>query len=239
MNRNIRHESRTLAAAFAALLVTLILGGHAMAAPIVVLNDGEHQDLIISRGQHRIHIFQDTLEIDPWPTPGGDAPYSLILNFQFTFGDPDLVSGVIAGNMLPLFPARPLQTPAIAATGGLRLENETIDATRSYVLPSYEPFSGETLPAFIGHGTSPFSAFDLTSFESGEMAYIGLANSSLSMFGYMQIERVNVLDWKLIGYAYDPTGAPVVVERLVVPVPPSLFALGGAAAAIAMRRKVR
>lgn len=215
---------RTLALAAAS---TLLLGGHAMASPIVVLNDGEHQNLIISRGQHRIHIFQDTLEIDPWPTPGGDARNSLILNFQFTFGDPSLIDGTIAGNMLPSFPPLPLQSPSIYLPGGLHLENMELGlSTNGYVQPAYDPELGDTLPAFVFHGTEPYSDFNLESFENGDMAYIGFADSGLTRFGYMQIERVNVLDWKLIGYAYEPTGAPIEVERLFIPIPPTLLAFG-------------
>lgn len=56
------------------------------------------------------------------------------------------------------------------------------------------------------------------------MAYIGYASSNITSFGYMQIERVTDIDWKLIGYAFDPSGAPILVENLI-PAPASLAAL--------------
>ena len=67
-------------------------------------------------------------------------------------------------------------------------------------------------------------------------AHIGLADADVTMFGSMQIGRVNLLDWKLVGYAYDPTGAPILVGNLV-PAPGALALLG--LAAIGARRRVR
>lgn len=209
-----------------------------MAEPIVVLNDGEYRDLIISRGEYRIHIFQDTLEIDPWPTPGGDALNSLIVNFEFEFGDPTRVSGVIAGNMLPDFPPLPLHSPSLVADGGLRLENSIIEATKDFVSPSYDSDTGDSRPAFLAHGTSAFDSFNLYTFDDGDVAYIGFADSEITHFGYMQIQRVNVLDWKLIGYAYDPSGAPVTVNRLYVPSTSTLGFAGIAAGVLGRKKRI-
>lgn len=205
-------------------LVACLLGQSALAAPIVVLNDGEHRDTIISRGDLRIHLFANEVTIDPAPTPGGDAFYTMNLNFQFLFGNPEDVVGAISSNELPVDPDFPLETACILAEGGLRLEGSVVDAGRDYVHPTYDSENGIVVPAFITNGTSPFSDFNLESFADGDMAYVGYATSDLTAFGYMQIERVNVLDWKLVGYAFDPSGAPILVENLV-PAPASLAAL--------------
>ncbi len=198
--------------------------GSALAAPIVVLNTGEHRDTIISRGDLRIHLFANEVTIDPAPTPGGDAFYTMNFNFQFLFGNPEDVVGAISSNELPVDPDFPLETASILAEGGLRLEGSVIDAGRAFVHPTYDSKNGIVVPAFITNGTSPFSAFNLESFADGDMAYVGYATSELTTFGYMQIERQSVLEWKLIGYAYDPSGAPILVENLV-PAPSSLAAL--------------
>lgn len=224
-----------------AALSTILLGGTAMASPIVILNDGIHENLIISRGEYAIRIFQTELEINPWPTPGGDAPNSLFLNFQWDSFDPTQVAGVISGNNLPPFSPPPLQTPSIYVPGGLRLEDMMLGgSTSGFLQPSYDPEFGDTRPAFIVHGTSPFSAFNLYSFSDepdNKTAYIGFANADVTMFGYMQIERVNLLDWRLIGYAYDPTGAPIEVERLYVPIPPTLAVAGIAIASVGRQKR--
>ncbi len=211
--------TRTLALAAAS---TLLLGGHATASPIVVLNDGAQENLIISRGEYRIRIFQDSLDIVLTPTPGDEPPNSIFVNFQMLGTIPDKVIGAIGGNWVPPFPPLPLQTPSIYVPGGLRLEGMTLGvSTDDYVQPSYDPEFGDTRPAYILHGSPRESGdFDIESFSddpNNKTAFIGFADSEVSMFGYMQIERVNLLDWKLIGYAYDPTGAPIEVERLVIP----------------------
>jgi hypothetical protein len=216
-------------------LVACAPAGSALAAPIVVLNTGEHRDTIISRGEHRIHIFQDTLEIDSWPTPGGDAIHTLLIDFQYSVAEPGELTGAIIGNELPLFPPLPLQTPSLMTGGGLRIEGSIIDANQSFVRPSYDPDTSYSAPAFIAHGTGPFDSFNLSSFSDGDVAYIGFSDANVRVFGYMQIERQSVLDWKLIGYAFDPSGAPVLVENLI-PAPASLAALGMTALTTRRRR---
>ena len=225
--------------ALAAALAACVIGGTAMAEPIVVLNDGAQRDLIISRGEHRISIFSNELTIDPWPTSGGDASYSLRINFQYLFGDPEVLSGSIQGNDLPFFPPMPLQSPALAAAGGLRLEGTFINDGVDYVRPGYDPDSGITDAASLSHGTGPFSAFNLESFTNvGEMAYVGYASSDISTFGYVQIERVTDIDWKLVGYAFDPSGAEILVRNLAVPNVATLLTLGiGGASGLLRRRR--
>lgn len=197
-----------------------------MAEPIVVLNTGEHRDTIISRGDLRIHLFANEVTIDPAPTPGGDAFYSINFNFQFLFGNPEDVVGAISSNELPVDPDFPLQSACILVGGGLRIEGEVVDASRDFVRPRFDPDNGTVVPAFITNGDHPSSDFNLESFANGDMAYVGYATSDLTVFGYMQIERQSVLEWKLIGYAFDPSGAPLTVERLAVPPSPSALILG-------------
>ncbi|MBX3318172.1 MAG: hypothetical protein KF902_15045 [Phycisphaeraceae bacterium] len=195
-----------------------------MAAPIVVLNDGEHRDLIISNGEYFVQALTPALNIVPY-LPGLEPTNALYMNFFYD--DADIVQGGIAANPLPFFPSHPLQTLCILATGGLRLEGMTIDRGGSFVEPSFDPFGGDIRPAAITHGTGPFSAFNLLTFAGGDMAYIGYASSDKSIFGYMQIQRVNVTDWRLIGYSYDPSGTGIVVTAL--PAPPAALGVLGAA----------
>lgn len=218
----------------ATLTALLLAGGTAMAAPIVVLNDGEHRDLIISNGEYFIQALTPGLNIVPY-LPGLEPTNALYMNVFYD--DEDIVRGGIAANPLPLFPSHPLQTLCILATGGLRLEGMTIDGSGSFVQPSYDPFSGDTRPAAIIHGTHPFADFNLESFQDGHMAYVGYASSDKTLFGYMQVQRVNVTDWKLIGYAYDPSGAGIVVTALPVPPSAAVVGLGLAAAGHISRRR--
>lgn len=204
-----------------------------MASPIVVLNDGEHQDTIVSRGAFRIHLFANDITLDPW-VPGLGPDNSLRINFGYEFG---AIRGTITGNALPDWPPLPVQTPALLSEGGLMLKDEFIDASWGFAEPVYDPTSGGTNVAQISHGTSPFSDFNLNGFTSaGDMAYIGYASSDFSIFGYMQIERVTEVDWKLVGYAFDTSGDGILVQELVVPTPPALALLG---APLAMRPKRR
>lgn len=222
--------TRTLAAALAAAS-TLLLGGQAMASPIVVLNDGAHKDVIISHLDFYIPVMQPTLELVPY----GDlviSPDSITMNFGYLGG---VLGGGIGGNTLPQFPGIPLRTPAIFVAGGLRLDGMTLGpSSNDFLSPSYDPVLGDASPAFITHGTSPFSAFNLLTFEDGDYAYIGYASSDYSIFGYMQIQRVNEIDWKLIGFAYDAGSISVVP----LPTPPAgvLMGMGIAVAGARSRR---
>lgn len=205
-----------------------------MASPIVVLNSGPDKDTIISRGDYYIQLFATDVTIDP-DVPGEyPAPYSLRINFGYAFG---VVGGSISGNSLPDWPPLPVQSPALLVPGRLMLDGWTLDASLEFMQPDYDPTSGGTNIYSLVHGTSSSSAFNLNDFTSaGDMAYIGYATSDLTMFGYMQIERVTEVDWKLVGYAFDPSGESIVVQELVVPSPP---ALGLLAAPLAIRPKRR
>ncbi len=210
-----------------------LLATHAAANPIVVLNHGEHQDTIVSRGAFRIHLFANDVTLDPW-VPGLGPDNSFRINFGYEFG---VIRGTISGNALPDWPPLPVQTPALLAQGGLQIEDQMIDASWGFAEPQYDPTSGGTNIAQLSHGTSPFSDFNLNDFtHAGDMAYIGYATSDFSIFGYMQIERVTEVDWKLIGYAFDPSGDAILVTNLV-PAPSTLGTL--ALVTLASRRRVR
>lgn len=222
--------TRTLAAAAAS---TLLLGGHAMASPIVVLNDGPDRDTIISRGDHYIHLFATEATIDPRVAGQYPAANTMRISFGYSFGE---VRGTISGNALPDWPVLPVQTPALLAEGGLKIKDQFIDASWAFNEPQYDPTSGGTNVASITHGTG--SNFDLTEFTTaGQMAYIGYASSDFSIFGYMQIERVTEVDWKLIGYAFDTSGDGILVQELFIPDPPALGLLAAPLLTRPKRRK--
>jgi hypothetical protein len=191
----------------------------AAASPIVVLNDGPDRDTIISRGEHYIHLFATETTIDPNIPGESPAPNTMRISFGYSFGQ---VRGTISGNSLPDWPPLPVQTPSLLAQGGLKIEGLFVDASWWFAEPQYDPTSGGTNIAQLSHGTSSSSDFNLNDFtQPGDMAYIGYATSDLSIFGYMQIERVTEVDWKLIGYAYDPSGGGILVQNLV-PAPSAL-----------------
>jgi hypothetical protein len=197
----------------------LLLAGHAAASPIVVLNDGEHRDTIVSRAGYYIHLFASEATLDPVIPTKYPEPYCLSISFGYSFGQ---VRGSISGNALPEWPVLPVQTPSLLAQGGMKIEGQFVDASWSFAEPQYDPTSGGTNVAQISHGTGPFTDFNLNDFtQPGDMAYIGYATSDLSIFGYMQIERVTEVDWELIGYAYDPSGGGILVQNLV-PAPSAL-----------------
>lgn len=197
----------------------LLIAGHAAAGPIVVLNDGEHRDTIVSRGGYDIHLFANEVTLDPFDPTRYPQPNTLIIRFGYSFGQ---VSGGIIGNPLPDWPPLPVPSPAILVPGRLMLDGWTLDESLEFMQPDYDPTSGGTNSAALSHGTEPSSAFNLNDFtQPGDMAYIGYATSDLSIFGYMQIQRVTEVDWKLIGYAYDPSGGGILVQNLV-PAPSAL-----------------
>ncbi|MCW5769245.1 MAG: hypothetical protein KIT19_11225 [Phycisphaeraceae bacterium] len=223
-----RQNIRTLALAAAS---TLLLGGHAMASPIVVLNDGADQDTIISHGNYYIQCLQPELSLVPY-SDSVVTSYGIYISFSYFS---DILFGGISGNSLPQFPGIPLQTPSIFVPGGLRLEGMTLGPSSSdFLPPGYDPVLGDASPAFITHGTYSGADFDITSFVNGEMAYIGYASSDSALFGYMQIQRVNETDWKLIGFAYDVGSISVVP----LPTPPAgaLIGMGLAVAGARSRR---
>jgi hypothetical protein len=216
MNRTNVRATPTLSLALAACAPA----GSALAAPIVVLNTGEQRDTIISHGDFYIPCLQPVLELVPYSDPSS-VTNALFMNFAYLGSD---LYGAVTGNALPSFPPFPFQTPALYLPGGFRIQDEVLDSPAGFVEPTFDPEFGDVRPVAFSHGTQSFSDFNLESYSDGDMAYIGYAASDFSMFGYMQIERVNVLDWKLVGYAFDPSGAPLLVQNLI-PTPSSLAAL--------------
>ncbi|QYK47380.1 MAG: hypothetical protein KF838_11385 [Phycisphaeraceae bacterium] len=218
----------------AAVASALLLAGEAAASPIVVLNDGEHRDTIVSRGGYDIHLFANEVRLDPFDGARYPEPNTLVIRFGYSFGQ---VSGGIIGNPLPDWPPLPVQTPSLLAQGGMKIEGQFVDTSWSFAEPQYDPTSGGTNSAALSHGFgSDFNLNDFT--QPGDMAYIGYATSDLSIFGYMQIERVTEVDWKLIGYAYDPSGGGILVQNLV-PAPGGVAVLALAAAPLLTRSRRR
>lgn len=215
----------------AAAIAACAIGGSAMAEPIVVLNTGEHRDTIISHGDFYIPCLQPELELVPYSDPTS-ATIALFMNFAVLGSD---LYGAVTGNALPSFPPFPLQTPALYLPGGFRIEGEVLSSPDGFIEPTFDPEFGDVRPVAFSHGTHSASDFNLESFEDGEAAYIGYASSDFALYGYMQIQRVNVTDWKLIGYSYSASAITIVP----LPAPPTAGILGASLAALAprMRRK--
>ncbi len=232
MNRNRHPGPRPLAAALAAAS-TLLLGGHAMASPIVVLNDGPDRDTIVSRNGYDIHLFANEVTLDPFDPTQYPQSNTIRINFGYSLQ----LYGSISGNVLADWPPLPVQTPALLAEGALMIEDQFIDASWAFNEPQYDPTTGGTNIAQISHGAG--SNFDLSDFTvPGQMAYIGYASSDFSIIGYMQIERVTEVDWKLVGYAFDPSGDGILVQELFIPDPPALGLLAAPLVMRPMRRRV-
>lgn len=192
-----------------------------MASPIVVLNDGPNRDTIISRGDYYIHLFASDVTLDPNVPGEYPAPNTLRVSFGYTLG---VLRGTVSGNSLPEWPPLPVQTPALLAQGGMQIKDQHVDASWAFAEPQYDPTSGGTNIAQISHGSgSDFNLNDFT--QPGDIAYIGYASSDFSIFGYMQIERVTEVDWKLVGYAYDTSGDGILVQELFIPDPPAIALL--------------
>jgi len=225
------HIMRCIAASLAALLI----GGNAMSAPIVVLNNGAFQSTKFASGMHQVGLFVPTLTVTDWPPPGGnpdEQPNSIF--FRSRYIAPGVIGATFSGNQLDTFPPPPIATPALLGEGGLRIETWALDSGSDFLLPSYDPESGVANPASMGQmGTSGYFRLDL--FEEGQYAYLGYARSDMRQFGYMQYECVSPIDWRLVGYSYGGVDEPIVVVDLV-PNPGTLGVLG---AGILARRNQR
>ncbi len=223
MSRNTAHAS------LAAALAACVIGGTAMAEPIVVLNTGEHRDTIISHGDFYIPCLQPVLELVPYSDPSS-ATNALYLNFAYLGSD---LHGAVTGNALPSSPPFPFQTPALYLPGGFRIQDELLDSPAGFVEPTFDPEFGDVRPVAFSHGTQSFSDFNLELFNNGDMAYIGYASSDFALYGYMQIQRVNVTDWKLIGYSYNEASITVVP----LPAPPTAPLSGATLAVMNLRQR--
>jgi hypothetical protein len=135
------------------------------------------------------------------------------------------VSALVSGNDLPLFAPEPFDTLALCLHSGLNQLGTTMDSGRGWRMPEFDLDSGFVDPAAMGqYGTDGTPDIDITTIPDGGSGYVGYATSDLTMFGYMQIQRLSLYEWRLVGYRYDDSGAPVLVENLI-PTPTTLAAL--------------
>lgn len=219
------HLTTTLAR-IAAIGCTVALGGHAMAG-LVVYRYADHfeEDLIVNHNDILVAGFTPELT-----TASVD---DLLFNSMRLSFRPSSVGGVLAlvsGNMLPLYPSEPFQTVSLCYDGGLDQWGTTIDASREWIEPFFDLGTG-----FVEPATLTTSILNIEAVPNNGYGYIGYGTSDLSRFGYMQIQRLSLYEWRLIGYAYDDSGAPVTVQD-IVPAGGSL-ALLGTGAIMAGRKK--
>ncbi len=170
--------------------------------------------LIVNHNDIYIAGFLPTLTTKP--TTAGTILYNSVrFAFEPSGGE---VSAIASGNALPLYPPEPFQTPALCVDGGLNQEDSVIGVSRSWLLPDFELDSGVVSPAAMST-----SILNIASIPDGGSGYVGYATSDLTMFGYMQIQRLSLYEWRLVGYRYDDSGASVLVENLI-PAPATLAA---------------
>jgi hypothetical protein len=169
--------------------------------------------LIVNHNDVLIAGFTPTLTTAPIDTP---LYNSMRFSFRPSLGN---VLAMASGNMLPLYPGEPFDTPSICIDGGLHQLGTTMDLSRGWRTPQFDLENGFVSPATIGG-----SEIDITTIPDGGSGYVGYATSDLTMFGYMQIQRLSLYEWRLVGYRYDDSGAPVLVENLI-PAPTTLAAL--------------
>ncbi|MBX3317168.1 MAG: hypothetical protein KF902_09940 [Phycisphaeraceae bacterium] len=223
------NHARTLAR-IAAIGCTVATGGNAMAGIVTVTLGYE---LIVTNDDIAIAVFEPSLTTVPYPS-GPLLENSLRLGFALTPFSGTL-SALIQGNGLPVFPPEPFQTPALVVDSGLDQLGKTIGSTRVWDKPIYSTSTGDLRPAAIGQ-LGDDGDFDIRPVPNGGSAYIGYGKSDLSMYGFMQIERISLTQWKLIGYRYDDSGAPVLVQNLI-PSSPSLVALGLGISGLGIRKR--
>ncbi|MBX3316459.1 MAG: hypothetical protein KF902_06290 [Phycisphaeraceae bacterium] len=222
-------HAQTLAR-IAAIGCTVALGGDAMAGIVTVTLSHE---LIVTNNDMVIALFEPALTTAPYPA-GPILRNSLKLGFVTLPFSGTLEAG-ISGNALPQFPPFPYQTPALVVDGGLNQLNTEINSMRVWDTPVYSSSTGDLRPASISQ-TGDDGDFDIRPIPDGGSVYIGYAKSDFSMFGFMQIQRVTLTQWRLIGYEYNDSGVPVLVRNLI-PSSPTVVALGMGAAAAANRKR--
>ncbi len=181
-------------------------------------------ELIVTNNDIVIACFEPELTTQPFPS---GSLLTNSLRFSFRSLPSGTVSALIAGNDLPQFPSSPFQTPALVADLGLNQRGTQINASRVWDTPTYDASTGDLMPASLGQRGDD-GDFDIRAIPDGGSGYVGYATSDLTRFGYMQIQRLSLTQWRLVGYRYDDAGAPVIVENLI-PAPTTLVALGLAA----------
>ncbi len=192
----------------------LLLTPLSMAARADLITVLAADQLIVNHNDVLIAGFTPTLTTAPI-----DEFLHNSMRFSFRPGGSTGTLALVAGNWLPLWPTEPFQTPAICIDGGLDQRGTAIDVDRAWRTPQFELDSGVVTPAsMVG------SLVDITINPDGGSGYVGYATSDMTMFGYMQIQRLSLYEWRLVGYRYDDSGAPVLVENLI-PTPTTLAAL--------------
>ncbi len=181
----------------------------------VVLSD----ELIVTNNDVAIACFEPVLTTVAFPS-GPLLKNSL--RFSFRTLPSGTVSALITGNDLPQFPSSPFHTPAIVADLGLNQVGTQIDANRVWDTPTYDATTGDLMPAFLRQ-TGDDGEIDIRPIAVGSFGYVGYATSDFSAFGYMQIEKLSLTSWRLVGYSYEDSGNPIVVQNLV---PSSATGLG-------------
>ncbi len=207
-------------------VLTAAIASSARADLITVLAP---ETLIVNHNDIFIAGFTPTLTTAP-TTPGSILHNSMRFSFRDFLGS---TSALVSGNALELLPSEPFQTPALCVDGGLDQQGSFIDFSRTWRLPNFDLDNGVVSPASIN---TPI--LNITTTPDGGSGYIGYATSDLTRFGYMQIQRLSLYEWRLVGYRYDDSGAPVFVENLI-PAPGALAILGAATLAPRRRRSTR
>lgn len=198
-------------ARIAALGCAIAIGGNAMAGFVTVrYSDHFEEDLIVNNNDIFIAGFTPALTTAP-TTPGIYLHNSMRFAFE---PSGDRVSALVSGNSLPVFPPEPFSTLALCVDGGVDQLGTTIGAAREWLFPEFDLSTGAVQPASLFQlGDS--GTINISIIPDNGFAFVGYATSDLSMFGYMQIQRLSLYEWRLIGYAYDDSGAPVVVQNIV------------------------
>lgn len=191
-------------------------------------SDYFEDDLIVNHNDIFIAGFTPVLTVAPTDTI---LHNSLRFAFEPSGGN---ITALISGNDLPLFPPEPFLTLSLCIDGGLNQLGTTMDSSREWATPNFDLDNGVVSPAvLIGFNSS--GQIDISAIPDFGYAYIGYATSDLGMFGYMQIQRLSLTQWRLVGYAYEDAGNPIKVIDLV-PSAPTLLPLA-AGLAVAGRKR--
>lgn len=217
-----------------AMAATCLTTEKAMAGPTTWVYTSIGDRPIISNNDVYVPLWMPgEPELVPLVLPGDYDQFAI----RMTATMPGPLVAAIFGNHYTSSTAT-IRSPALYGLEGLRLEGVTLDGDggeTEWVLPTKDLASGFVDPAFLEQGGS-VGQFDLSTFayDADDYAYIGFADATLTRFGYLQIERASATDftqWRLVGYAYEDVGVPIVVTDLtVVPAAGTLAALGMSAA---------
>lgn len=224
----------TQLARIAAVACSLAIGGNAMAGLVTVrYSDYFEEDLIVNHNDIFIAGFTPVLTTAP-TTPGSYLHNSMRFSFR---PSGDRVSALVSGNSLPVFPPEPFNTLALCFDGGVDQLGTTIGPAREWLFPELDLSTGAVQPASLSQlGDS--GTMNISIIPDNGFAFVGYATSDLSMFGYMQIQRLSLYEWRLIGYAYNDTGAPVTVENIVPSGGPLALLSAGSMIGVRRRRPV-